>query len=63
VLRVKRAAILRRGEKNPGSRSSLTRKNRQIRKILAALGIEILQLVRVAIGPALERVRKGEVPS
>jgi 23S rRNA pseudouridine2605 synthase len=63
VLRVKRAAIVRRGEKNTWLEVVLDEgKNRQIRKILAALGIEVLQLVRVAIGPlALGELEKGEV--
>jgi 23S rRNA pseudouridine2605 synthase len=63
VLRVKRAAIVRRGEKNTWLEVVLDEgKNRQIRKILAALGIEVLQLVRVAIGPlALGELKKGEV--
>lgn len=51
VLRVKSAEILRRGEKNSWLVIVLDEgKNRQIRRILAALGIEVLRLVRVAIG-------------
>jgi 23S rRNA pseudouridine2605 synthase len=63
VLRVKRAAILRRGEKNTWLEIVLDEgKNRQIRRILDALRVEVLQLVRVAIGPlALAELKKGEV--
>jgi 23S rRNA pseudouridine2605 synthase len=36
-------------------------KNRQIRRMLQALGIEVLRLVRVAIGPLqLGKLAKGE---
>lgn len=63
VLRVKRAAILRAGEKNTWLQVMLDEgKNRQIRRILQELGVEVLQIVRVAIGPlVLGELRKGEV--
>lgn len=51
VLRVKSAEILRRGEKNSWLVIVLDEgKNRQIRRTLEALGIDVLRLVRVAIG-------------
>jgi len=63
VLRVKRAAILRAGEKKTWLEVILDEgKNRQIRRILEALRVEVLQIVRVAIGPlVLGELRKGEV--
>ena len=63
VLRVKRASILRGGEKNSWLEIILDEgKNRQIRRILEALEIEVLRLVRVSIGPLqLGDLKKGEV--
>lgn len=62
-LRVKRAAILRHGAKNCWIEVVLDEgKNRQIRRLLAILGVEVLRLVRVQIGPlALGVLKKGAV--
>ena len=52
ILGCKRAALLRAGEKNSWLELTLDEgKNRQIRRILDALGIEVLRLIRVSIGP------------
>lgn len=51
-LRVKSASILRCGERNSWLEIVLDEgKNRQIRRILEHLEIEVLRLVRIAIGP------------
>ena len=51
-LRAKRASLLRQGEKNCWVEIVLDGgKNRQIRRMFAALGIEVLRLLRTAIGP------------
>lgn len=62
VLRAKRTSLLRSGEKNAWIVIVLDEgKNRQIRRMLETLGIEILRLVRVAIGPLeLGGLAKGE---
>jgi len=53
-LRAKSAHILRRGAKNSWLEIVLDEgKNRHIRRMLAALGIEVLRLMRVAIGPLI----------
>lgn len=52
LLRVKSAALLRHGERNSWVEIVLDEgKNRQIRRLLEAKNIEVLRLVRVAIGP------------
>ena len=60
-LRVRNASIVRRGARNSWLKITLDEgKNRHIRRMLEALGIEVLRLVRVAIGPlALGDLPKG----
>lgn len=51
-LCAKSASLLRRGEKNAWLEIILDEgRNRQIRRLLASHGIEVLRLLRVAIGP------------
>lgn len=63
ILRAKTARLLRHGGKNSWVEIVLDEgKNRQIRRLLEAVGIEVLRLVRVSIGPlTLGHLRKGEV--
>src|SRR5437762_3594197 len=60
-LRVKYCSLLRQGERNSWLEIVLDEgKNRHIRRLLENLNIEVLQLVRVAIGPlALGSLQKG----
>jgi 23S rRNA pseudouridine2605 synthase len=59
ILRSKQARILRAGEKNSWLEITLDEgKNRQIRRMLDALGIEVLRLIRVSIGP----LELGDLP-
>ena len=62
VLRVKRVRFLRAGEKNCWFEIVLDEgKNRQIRRMMEAMDIETLRLVRVAIGPLqLGSLAKGD---
>ena len=60
-LHAKAASILRRGEKNSWLEITLDEgKNRQIRRMLETLNVEVLRLIRVSIGPLeLGELRKG----
>jgi len=60
-LRAKAARLLRRGDKNSWLEVTLDEgKNRQIRRLLEALDIRVLRLVRVSIGSLdLDDLKKG----
>jgi 23S rRNA pseudouridine2605 synthase len=54
MLRVKAARVLRSGNKNSWLEIVLDEgKNRQIRRMLSGCGVEVLRLVRVALGPLM----------
>lgn len=62
-LRVKGARVLRRGEKHSWLEIVLDEgKNRHIRRLLEALDVQVLRLIRVAVGPLeLGDLMKGTV--
>lgn len=62
TLEAKRSSLLRAGQKHSWLEIVLDEgKNRQIRRMLDALGVEVLRLIRVSIGPLqLEDLAKGE---
>ena len=52
ILRAKKCRLLRSGEKNCWLEITLDEgKNRQIRRMVTSLGVEVLRLLRVSIGP------------
>ena len=59
LLRAARVELLRGGDRNSWIEVELTEgRNRQIRRMLDALGFECLRLLRVAIG----EIRLGDLP-
>lgn len=62
-LRAKEAHLIRHGHKNSWLQITLDEgRNRQIRRLLEALGVQVLRLVRVSIGPLeLGDLNKGAV--
>jgi 23S rRNA pseudouridine2605 synthase len=60
-LRAKEARLLRHGDKNSWLEITLDEgKNRQIRRLLEGVGVQVLRLVRVSIGPLeLGDLKKG----
>jgi 23S rRNA pseudouridine2605 synthase len=65
VLRAKQARLLRAGQKNCWLEIILDEgKNRQIRRMIEGLGVEVLRLIRVAVGPLqLGDLGKGQFRS
>ena len=62
MLSAKKATVLRLGETNSWLEISLDEgRNRHIRRLLAACGIEVLRLIRIAVGPLkLGTLGKGQ---
>jgi 23S rRNA pseudouridine2605 synthase len=62
LLRVHHASLLRAGEKNCWLKLVLDEgRNRHLRRLLGAMGIEVMRLVRVAMGPlTLGSLAKGQ---
>jgi len=62
VLRARQATLLRAGKKSCWLEIVLDQgKNRQIRRMMEAVGIEVMRLIRIAIGPLqLGDLAKGE---
>ena len=62
-LRAKKARLLRHGDKNSWLEITLDEgNNRQIRRLLEALNVQVVRLVRVSIGPLeLGDLKKGSV--
>jgi 23S rRNA pseudouridine2605 synthase len=62
ILSVKEISVIRSGQRNAWLEITIEEgKNRHIRRMLSALGIEVVRLLRIAIGPlALGNLAKGE---
>ena len=60
LLRATKVDVIRKGERNAWLEVVLDEgKNRHIRRMLAALDIEVLRLIRIAIGPLALGIAKG----